>query len=1128
MLLSIIMIGKEGVSEIPLPSNVELLSTRGFDIPSVVKKAKGDFIVFIREDDEITVKYLEYVLKICESNLCDLCFINYSINYDGVDIKLNTSSKELNYKLLPGDYIWSYIYRRECFLKVIKLKDKTESSISKIFRRRSNIAEIIYIHNPYKPRLVNDFFLTDVKPEYRYTNLIYIGEYINGLFNGYVSWLMNIGRCFKDKNITLVFTEIHPDIYNKLIKYFRCVKYDNSCNYLCDRFITTYSTYYYPKNFIPLESASVFIHGVLSYYFKKGESIYENDLFDHYIAVSKTAAKGAAGRLPTKDIEYILNPIKIPKELVKPHLYLVSTLRGSSKLKGIDYIKTLASILDEEDIPYTWDVFTDVDTNTNIGGLIFRSSVVNPLPYVKDADYFVHLSETEACSYSMMEALMLNVKIVALHIELYDELGFTGSKNTTYIPLSYFKNNEREKLKKIALKLYKNKDYKDEYHSKIEFRDGYNKLFKKEDKLVSDKKISIIVPCYNSEKTLDRCLKSLLNQTYKNLEIICVDDGSSDNTLNKLKEYTSKDGRVKYIENKHRGASKARNTGIDNSTGDYIMFCDSDDYYEKDACETMLSEMLKYNVDVVRGRHRFDDKEIDWQYDYYGLYDLYGIRNKIIPGLLNGEILGFVVLLLIKREALKSIRFDEDLVMGEDKVFSAKLYLSINSFYQSDKVIYSYILNNPNSVSISEDRMIKRIEDIISVYIIIKKLLCQNGLYSKENEDKLIAAHYYMFSREIGDFNNPKSRNILLKTLEKLSNNEEYNYFIGHVPVGNFKDRELIIYNFLVEKDYEGLLDYLLMKDKISIIIPVHNDRKTLKRCLDSVVNQTYKNLEIIIVDGSKDSSLKIARKYQENDKRIKIITGENKGIGSAKTAGLKKATGLYVGQVDADDYINLSMFEKMHDMALLNDVDLVKCQYYILESEGVQQSYNSRYGLVENEDALDLFLKGLEFGSNWTFLFKKELIEGIDFGNFAYAEDFYFNFMAILKSKRMYITDEVLYNYDTVSKVDSSRKYDYNKALKEIDAHLGVDNAIYEALGNKIKKYQETCLKNTFSGFVPSVEGVILKESFEKYKEFIEKVKELDSFKIFDKHREKYKQDLYDKIFVNYNYYYEVKKINK
>ena len=91
MLLSIIMIGKEESSGIPLPSNVELLNTRGLDIPRVVRKAKGEFIVFIKQDDEITVKYLEDVLKVCESNLVDLCFINYSINYEGTDNKIITN-----------------------------------------------------------------------------------------------------------------------------------------------------------------------------------------------------------------------------------------------------------------------------------------------------------------------------------------------------------------------------------------------------------------------------------------------------------------------------------------------------------------------------------------------------------------------------------------------------------------------------------------------------------------------------------------------------------------------------------------------------------------------------------------------------------------------------------------------------------------------------------------------------------------------------------------------------------------------------------------------------------------------------------------------------------------------------
>ena len=114
-----------------------------------------------------------------------------------------------------------------------------------------------------------------------------------------------------------------------------------------------------------------------------------------------------------------------------------------------------------------------------------------------------------------------------------------------------------------------------------------------------NEKISIIVPVYNTEKYLNKCLDSLVNQTYKNIEIICVNDESPDNSLSILEEYAKKDSRVRVINKKNAGASEARNTGLSEASGEYIMFLDSDDWIETDTCMIALDNMKKHNVDVV-------------------------------------------------------------------------------------------------------------------------------------------------------------------------------------------------------------------------------------------------------------------------------------------------------------------------------------------------------------------------------------------------------------------------------------------------------------------------------------------------------------------------------------------------
>lgn len=139
-----------------------------------------------------------------------------------------------------------------------------------------------------------------------------------------------------------------------------------------------------------------------------------------------------------------------------------------------------------------------------------------------------------------------------------------------------------------------------------------------------DSLISIIVPVYNTENYLEKCLYSLVNQTYKNIEIIIIDDGSPDNSMNIIQKFVLADNRVKVISQKNQGLSGARNTGMNNANGDYIMFIDSDDWIEIDTCEKAINASEKYNADVVfwpyikefsdlqKDNYLFDKTEIIW------------------------------------------------------------------------------------------------------------------------------------------------------------------------------------------------------------------------------------------------------------------------------------------------------------------------------------------------------------------------------------------------------------------------------------------------------------------------------------------------------------------------------------
>lgn len=126
------------------------------------------------------------------------------------------------------------------------------------------------------------------------------------------------------------------------------------------------------------------------------------------------------------------------------------------------------------------------------------------------------------------------------------------------------------------------------------------------------------------------------------------------------------------------------------------------------------------------------------------------------------------------------------------------------------------------------------------------------------------------------------------------------------------------------------------MKDLISVIIPIYNVEKYLRNCIDTVINQTYSNIEIILVnDGSTDSSLKICNEYKEKDNRITIINKENGGVSDARNAGLKNAHGKYICFVDSDDYISEKFVEKLYNTIILYNVKIALCNMERVDEVG-------------------------------------------------------------------------------------------------------------------------------------------------------------------------------------------------
>lgn len=209
-----------------------------------------------------------------------------------------------------------------------------------------------------------------------------------------------------------------------------------------------------------------------------------------------------------------------------------------------------------------------------------------------------------------------------------------------------------------------------------------------------DAKVTIIVPVYNVEEYLEKCLDSLINQTYRNLEIIVVDDGSSDNSGKICDEFACKDSRVISIHQNNSGVSVARNVGLDRMTGSYVTFVDSDDYLEKNAVERFLWLMCNSSADIVfcESKTFLKNKIIYNPKTYAESYDTETIKEKI----LMDKIVNQVATRFFKKEIWEGIRFPEKLVY-EDFYTVPSLCLKAKKIVYRCEPLYWYNRMNASS-----------------------------------------------------------------------------------------------------------------------------------------------------------------------------------------------------------------------------------------------------------------------------------------------------------------------------------------------------------------------------------------------------------------------------------------------
>ncbi len=320
--------------------------------------------------------------------------------------------------------------------------------------------------------------------------------------------------------------------------------------------------------------------------------------------------------------------------------------------------------------------------------------------------------------------------------------------------------------------------------------------------------ISIIVPIYNVEEYLEKCVDSILNQTYKNLEIILVNDGSSDDSINICNRYEKEDSRVKVIHKQNGGMSDARNTGMKIASGKYIGFVDSDDYIKEDMIENLYNLLQKNNADISICAYELLDKNKTPSVKLNG--EVYSFNNiDAIQELLKSKfITSHCWNKLYKKQLWENVQFP----IGRKFEDMAVMHLV---FEKAEKIVYKneieyYYIKRSNSImkSISD----KLVNDLREMSILreeyIKKNIAQNEKYAEISEIKRIKMCY--------DY-------IILGKLDNLYNSKEY------------------------IEDYKKFKKYM-KKYRFEAINTQINFRKKIELCVLYLNREIYKGIVSILV----------------------------------------------------------------------------------------------------------------------------------------------------------------------------------------------------------------------------------------------------------------------------------------
>ena len=440
--------------------------------------------------------------------------------------------------------------------------------------------------------------------------------------------------------------------------------------------------------------------------------------------------------------------------------------------------------------------------------------------------------------------------------------------------------------------------------------------------------LSVIIPVYNAENTIRETLDSVLGQSLKEIEVICVDDGSRDNSVAVIREYMARDPRVSLICQQNRYAVAARNAGIEASKGEYLFFLDADDYVLDYALEAVCGKAVKYRLDCLKflamTRDEKEERYVDKRRNNGGMLKV-GDYDRLLKVEKNSPLLRVSVTPWsgIYRRAFvleKHCRFNH-LRCVNDRSFWTKVMTNAERIMVARDRVTVHRENQDHSLV--GNRAAHFDCQVESVRLTEKQLL-EDGI-SPEAVEVVMAQEYqdlvFWYRRFSAD---PERKAEMERMIREYMDSGES----GHI--GMLRDRlENMTPPSPPPAEVKPFHD-AVSAPAVSVLVPVWDTEENLDRALVSLTNQTLEGMEFLLLDaGVPDLCRTVMKEYAAVDRRFRIIdaSGVN-GYGQLMNRGLDQAKGSYIGILGQNDFVREDMYERLLNQAERLRLDLVQSDF--------------------------------------------------------------------------------------------------------------------------------------------------------------------------------------------------------